>query len=261
MLKYVIALATLLFTRSAILALLAFVAASIYERFNTLGPGAVNPLGSGKRKSVFLETVFLLMGSLAKADGRVSEEEIEHAEHIFSQLSLSPPHRQQAIELFKKGTSAEYEMSDTLDKFMEVCGSTRSLRQALLAYLITLAFADGEFHPEEEKLLEQIAARLNFNQQAFQQLLDMIRNQSHFAGGKVPTQNAIESAYKALGVNESVSDPELKKAYRRLMSQNHPDKLMGQGMPEDMIKLATERSKEIQKAYELIKSNRENSSS
>jgi DnaJ like chaperone protein len=255
--KYLIALATLLFTRSAILALVVFFAASVFERFTNLGSGAVNPLGSGKRKSVFLETVFLLMGSLAKADGRVSVEEVEHAEHIFSQLSLSPPHRQQAIDLFKQGAEDDYDLNATLDKFMNVCGSTRSLRQALLAYLITLAFADGEFHEKEKKLLEQIAARLNFDQAAFQQLLDMIQNQSHFADGKVPTQNALESAYKALGVSESVSNQDLKKAYRRLMSQNHPDKLMGQGMPEDMIKVATERAKEIQKAYELIKEHRE----
>ena len=85
----------------------------------------------------------------------------------------------------------------------------------------------------------------------------MIRNQSHFAGGQVPTKNALETAYKALGIEESVTDQELKKAYRRLMSQNHPDKLIGQGMPEDMIKVATEKSKEIQKAYELIKNIRE----
>jgi len=256
LLKYLIALITLVFTRNALLALLAFFAASIYERFTILGPGAINPLGSGKRKSGFLETVFLLMGALAKADGRVSEEEVAHTENIFAQLGLSTGHREQAIALFKQGAAADFNFDATLNKFIEVCGSTRSLRQALLAYLITLAFADGEFHASEEKLLEQIAARLSFDQEAFRQLLDMIRNQNHFAGGKVPTQNALETAYKALGVKENDSDQDIKKAYRRLMSQNHPDKLMGQGMPEDIIKMATERSKEIQKAYELIKQQR-----
>jgi len=257
LIKYLAALVTLLITRNPILALIAFFAVIILRRLIVLGPGALNPLGAAKRKSTFLETAFLLMGSLAKADGRISEEEVRHTEHIFAQLGLTSEHREQAINLFKKGSAADFDLNATLEKFMQVCGSTRSLRHALLAYLITLALADGDYHPEEEKLLEQIATRLKFNLAAFQQLLDMIRNQHQFAGGKVPTKNVLESAYKALGVSESASDQELKKAYRKLMSQNHPDKLIGQGLPEDMIKVATERSKEIQKAYEVIKNHRE----
>ncbi len=66
-------------------------------------------------------------------------------------------------------------------------------------------------------------------------------------------------AYKALGVTEKSSNQEIKRAYRKLMSQYHPDKLMGQGVPEDMIAVATEQAKEIQLAYDLIKKHREQS--
>jgi len=59
-----------------------------------------------------------------------------------------------------------------------------------------------------------------------------------------------------LKVSEAASDTEIKKAYRKLISEYHPDKLMGQGVPEDMIKVATERSQKVQTAYDLIKKTR-----
>ncbi|MEQ9210373.1 MAG: DnaJ domain-containing protein, partial [Pseudomonadales bacterium] len=70
------------------------------------------------------------------------------------------------------------------------------------------------------------------------------------------SQSELDLAYKALGVSSDCSDAELKKAYRKLMSENHPDKLMGQGVPEDMVKMANERSSEISKAYDLIREHR-----
>ena len=66
----------------------------------------------------------------------------------------------------------------------------------------------------------------------------------------------MDDAYKALGVSADSTDQEVKKAYRKLISQYHPDKLMGQGVPEDMIKVATEQAKEVQLAYDLISKSR-----
>ncbi len=84
----------------------------------------------------------------------------------------------------------------------------------------------------------------------------MVLNQTHFAGGQVTTGAALDDAYKALGVTKDSTDAEVKRAWRKLMSQYHPDKLIGQGMPEDMIAMATEQAKEIQVAYDLIKKSR-----
>ena len=66
-------------------------------------------------------------------------------------------------------------------------------------------------------------------------------------------QHKLEDAYTALGLSPSATDAEIKQAYRRLMSQNHPDKLAGKGLPESMREMAEERSREISTAYAVIK--------
>jgi DnaJ like chaperone protein len=126
----------------------------------------------------------------------------------------------------------------------------------LLVYLIVMALADGHFHPAEEALLADIAAFLGYDKATFKHLMEMVLNQSHFAGGQTNTVAALDDAYKALGVTKDNTDAEIKRAYRKLMSQYHPDKLIGQGVPEDMIAMATEQAKEIQLAHDLIKRGR-----
>lgn len=233
-----------------------FLLGSFIDRVRAVGQGALNPMRNAMRQAVFLETVFILMGKLAKADGRVSEEEISHAEEFMSKLGMTAEHRQLAITWFKKGADPEFDLEPTYTKFLNYCGHTKNLKEMLLVYLIVMALADGHFHPEEEKLLTDIAARLGYGPNAFKNLLDMVLNQTHFAGGKVATAESLEDAYKALGVAKESTDAEVKRAYRKLMSQYHPDKLMGQGLPEDMIKMATEQAKDIQLAYDLIKKTR-----
>jgi DnaJ like chaperone protein len=229
---------------------------SFIDRFRSLGVGGMNPFNAPHRQSVFLETVFILMGKLAKSDGRVSETEVSHVEQFMQKLRMTPEHRLKAIALFKQGAAVDYDIHPQLDEFLAVCGSSDNLRQMLLIYLMIMGLSDGHLNAAEEELLKEVAGRLGYNPAAFSRLLDMVLNQSHFAGGHSTSANALEDAYKALGVGKDSSDQEIKRAYRKLMSQYHPDKLMGQGVPEEMIAVATEQAKEVQAAYDLIKKNR-----
>jgi DnaJ like chaperone protein len=229
---------------------------SIVDRYRAYGIGGVNPLSSGHRQTIFLETVFVLMGKLAKADGHISKDEIAYVEQFMGKLGMSAEHRQQAIVLFKRGAVPDFDYAPALRQFTVVCGHTHSLKQMLLVYLIVMALSDGRIDSAEERLLMDIALHLGYDQTAFKYLLDMVLNQSHFAGGQTASATALDDAYKALGVSKESSDKEVKMAYRKLMSQYHPDKLMGQGVPEDMIAVATEQAKEVQVAYDLIEKSR-----
>lgn len=236
--------------------IIGYIVGAFIDRVRALGAGGVNPLTNALRQAVFLETVFILMGKLAKADGQISQDEIDYVEQFIQKLGMTADHRTQAIVWFKKGSDPAFNFDSTYQRFMSVCGHTRDLKQVLLVYLIVMALADGSLHPAEETLLTKIASHLGYDSAAFRQLMDMVLNQSHFSGQQANPAESLDNAYKALGVSNDSTDQEVKRAYRKLISQYHPDKLTGQGVPEDMIAVATEQAKEIQLAYDLIKKNR-----
>jgi DnaJ like chaperone protein len=253
-------------------AILGWFAGSLVSNLITDGPRALMPGGRREihqeRQAVFLKTLFLLMGRLAKADSKVSQSEINHVEQFMAQMGMTEEHRKEAIAHFQEGVKADFHMDDTLNYFLEVCGRSLQMKHLLLVYMAGVALADGKIHSAENELLRRVAGKLGYSEQAFNQLMAMIQGQNRFAGGAgyqkhggsgpgpQGATNTLEDAYQALGVSSSASDKEIKRAYRKLISQYHPDKLIGQGVPEDMIQKATERSKEIHSAYDLIEKHR-----
>ena len=209
----------------------------------------------------FFRTTFLLSGHLAKADGKISQQEIQHTEQLFNQLGLSAQQRREAIALFKEGAAPGFDLDTVIAEYLEVCGRQPQLRQTLLLFLISLAHADQTLEPAEHALLSRIAGELGLAASTLEQLVQMAQAQTRFhqgssGGATAGSASSLEQAYAALGVQSDVSDRDLKRAYRKLMSENHPDKLIARGVPESMIKIATERSQEISTAYEQIRKHR-----
>ena len=245
---------------------LGLMAGHFYDSLRRLSGGHFVHLSADQRAGIqrsYFETSFKLLGYLAKVDGHVSEAEVSHTEQLMNRMGLSAEQRQQAINLFKAGSASNFSVTDCLTEFNQTCGRQPRLKQTLLSYLITLAMADGELDTDERRALLEIANGLGVPSFVFEQLLSMIQAQASFhqqqysqGGGQTQTGD-LDKAYQALGVEASATDTEIKKAYRKLISENHPDKLIGQGMPEEMIKLATERSQEISTAYETIQKQRQ----
>ena len=232
------------------------------ERVQSFNP--FRPYRPGEREEVqeaLFSAVFSIMGHLAKADGRVSEQEIGQAEAIMSRMQLNDEQRRRAQEAFRQGKDDDFPLDRTVAEFRQRIRRRRHLVVVFLELLLQTALADGELHAEEERILFRVAAGLGVPESQFRQILNMVLAQARFggagaagAGGAAgPSRPSLGEAYQVLGVTEDASDQEVKKAYRRLMSEHHPDKLAARGVPEEMIRVSTEKTAEISKAYDMIK--------
>ena len=237
----------------------------------------LSPGDTERVQMVFFTATFSVMGHLAKIDGKVSPSEIQLAEAVMERMQLSSELREAAIKLFNQGKQPEFELDPLLDQFRRECRRRSNLMRMFLEIQIQAALADGVLDTAEEALLVNISGQLGFPEYVFRQLVVLVRaamgaGHGHHddAGrggrssggqrrGHAPAGSdaiSLPDAYALLGVEREAEKAEVKRAYRRLMSQHHPDKLVAKGLPEEMMKMATEKTQQIQKAYEAIKTAR-----
>jgi DnaJ like chaperone protein len=230
-------------------------------------PDDAGEWGGAERERVqtaFFTATFSVMGRVSKADGRITPQEIRVAEAVMSQMSLSPEMRQTAVRLFNEGKADDFPLDEVLEQFRRECLRRQTLIQMFMEILLQAAYADGDLHAAEESLLLHICERLNISEFTFRRLEQMIRAERRYAGAGAgagqgrqrtaqPARINLADAYAMLNVSADADDKAVKRAYRRLMSQHHPDKLVSKGLPEQMMKLAAQKTDEIRKSYERIK--------
>jgi len=222
-------------------------------------PALLLRFAAGKVRQVqaqFLDSTFAVMGAVCKADGYISEDEIRAAETLFDRLHLHGEAREAAKRAFNRGKAADFDLDAEVRRFAQAAGGQPALLQMFMQVQISAIAADGEMHPAERDILMRITRGLGMSEDEIARLEALLRGggESSRSGrsGRRPSASAIEDAYRVLGVPASANDAEVKRAYRVLMSQNHPDKLAAKGLPESMREMAEEKTREITAAYERI---------
>lgn len=221
------------------------------------GDSAFPPGGGYKQQraqAAFFTATFSIMGHICKADGRVCENEIEIARRVMQQMALSAPQKKAAMHLFNEGKKRGFPFEDVLLQLKSELGAAKNIKRMFIEIQISAAYADGIMHPDEKKLLVQICNIIGFPRYEFDSIVAAIAAEFHHrgTGGIKPGGMSLQDARAILGVSKDSTRDEIKRSYRRLMSQHHPDKLIAKGLPEEMVKMATQRSQEIREAYDRL---------
>lgn len=237
-------------------------------------------ISDDSKQSIFFYTTFSVMGHVAKASGKVTPEHIQTATDFMATMRLSDEQVSEAKDAFREGKLLGFPLKSKLTLFKKYFGDRRDLIQFFLEIQIQTAYSDALLEQEEYDLLLNIAKQLSFSKKELTQLIAMWEAELRFQQYKKekeqkqqkyqrrrnsqqqeqrqaePNQPSLLDAYAVLGVSDRESAKEVKRAYKKLMAQNHPDKLVAKGLPPEMMEVAKRKTQDIQSAYEIIKKHR-----
>ncbi|MFZ4833540.1 co-chaperone DjlA [Rouxiella sp. Mn2063] len=215
------------------------------------------------RQTLFFRTTFEVMGHLTKSKGRVTEADIQIASLFMDRMQLHGEQREAAQRAFRDGKQSNYPLRDKMRELRSVCFGRFDLIRSFLEIQIQSAYADGSLHPNERQVLYVIAEELGISRGQFDQFLSMMEGGQHFGGGQQGNYSqgnyqrsqgpTLADACKVLGVKQTDDVTTIKRAYRKLMGEHHPDKLVAKGLPPEMMEMAKQKAQSIQAAYDLIK--------
>ncbi|MEY4195142.1 MAG: hypothetical protein RLZZ226_1510 [Pseudomonadota bacterium] len=224
----------------------------------------LTPENINRAQWTFFETVFMVMGHLAKADGRVSEAELNAARTIMDRMELPDDIRKVAASFYSQGKQPDFVLEEALDRFRADCSRRHALFRRFLEWQMECAYADGNLPESKELILQRIADFLGIGRFEYrliktraeteQRLAEERKHKKRERKFRNPAAEAMQlvQAYTLLGIPVAASENDVKKAYRKQMSLHHPDKLTAQGASPDSIRQATEKTQQIRGAYELI---------
>ena len=248
------------------------------------GKRKVPPQGNGRRNQtpkdeaaremLFLGAAAAMLAKLAKADGHISQEEIASAEAAFTRLGLNAEKRDFCIRVFRQAKDDEHTIYEYADSFADA-QADEEIRVVFYDILWDLAAADGRLDREEKTMLRFLPRHLRISPTLFfaqfarrvhdsgqdsrQQSRSERQSQSGRRTSAPPrTIDPLAEAYATLGCSPTDSDEDVKKAYREKAKKLHPDKMMAQGLPPELIQKANDEMVRVNAAFDLIRKSRKN---
>ena len=227
------------------------------DKFTKFGP----QVSSGRLERLspqFIEVLFHAMGHIAKADGRVTEDEIRAARGLMHRLGLGPMEARKAMGWFEAGKNPAWPMRIKIRELSEDGARKTENRALFVRLLMEIALCNATIHHRERVLLWVACTEFDIGRVELAQLEAMLRAQRGFQRSAAGDADAkrVRAAYETLGVEKSSSDHDIKTAYRRLMNKNHPDKLAGDNPDAAAVAEAERRTREVRSAYEMLKTRR-----
>jgi DnaJ like chaperone protein len=197
-----------------------------------------------------------LAAKVAKADGRVDELEAELVSNMFADISALFPDpeatKKMLKEIFDEEKNAPHNLDLVAQALYRALEKDLHKRQKMVEFLVNLTYVDGTLSQSEEEMLHRVAYHLGFSEQELKMMMERFGSY-HRNSVK---ESSIDQAYTLLGITAEATNDEVKKAYRALVREYHPDIIKSQGASDEYLKEATEKVQEINAAYEMIKKSR-----
>ncbi len=209
------------------------------------GPGTGRLSGNEEAQLVFFTAAFSMLAKISKADGRVVPEEIAIVEGFMkNELQLDAEAQETAKNIFRQAIHSPSSFEDFARQFYMIFKFQPHVMELMLDVLFRVSMADGKMVAGEETMLQNAARIFQFSQEKYQQ----------FVSTYLPQADGRD--YAVLKLDKTATDAEIKKQYRLLVNEYHPDKIQSKGLPEEFVKLANDKFIEVQTAYENIKKER-----
>jgi len=194
-------------------------------------------------QAAYFVCMFSILGKLAKADGIVSQEELAIVERFLNSMPISPQEKAFARQVFNEAKTSPYTIDDFATQLYTISQQQPALLVSFLNVLFQVAAADGRLDGAEEAALRRVKEIFRISDQQFDNL-----KASYFKD--------VEKYYRRLNCTAQSSNDEIKRNYKKLVKDFHPDTIVSKGLPEEFIEFATTRFREIQEAYEHVRRER-----
>jgi len=232
---------------------------ALFKRLSGFSAAAELPAG-GRAEERLSRAMFMVLGRLAKMDGRVTQEEIDYASQIMQRMALTGEKRREAIAAYDWGKYPDADLSEPVALAVKVMGRRSALAKLILQIQCQAAYLKGNLRLKEKMLLRDVAEQFGYSKSEFLAIASATQSEHYKRFDETPRgefmkplgRSFLQNAYRVLQLEQGVEDGEIRRAYLRMMSRYHPDKLASKHASEDALRQAQEKAMAIRSAYEAL---------